>query len=97
MLAISTFASTSNFWAILHLINSSAGSFRWSSSNSYIIKLIICRSHSKSDNEDHECQGFDALSFEESSSGSFAYYLVNYIFFWVKLILYDNILFYTNL
>jgi len=32
---------------------------------------VICRSYTKSNNADHECQGFDSVSFEESSSGLF--------------------------
>ena len=32
---------------------------------------VICRSYTKSNHADHECQGFDSVSFEESSSGLF--------------------------
>ena len=32
---------------------------------------VICRSYTKSNHADYECQGFDSVSFEESSSGLF--------------------------
>lgn len=32
---------------------------------------VICRSYTKSNHADHECQGSDSVSFEESSSGLF--------------------------
>jgi hypothetical protein len=32
---------------------------------------IICRSYTKSNHADHERQGFDSISFKESSSGLF--------------------------